>query len=165
MGSSPTLATMKKLSSKNKEALRTEVVSFAKKFVGVPYKYGAKASDAPNFFDCSGFVQYVYSHFGYEIPRSTILQAEFSGKTIKNIKNLEPGDLIYLRGTTGHYNKKFPQGIGHVVMYLGDSEAIHSASKRLKTYPNIIEKGSVKMESLKKIINKSKPIIVIKRIV
>jgi cell wall-associated NlpC family hydrolase len=153
---------MKKLSLKNKDILRQEVISFAKKFVGAPYKYGAKISVAPKYFDCSGFVQYVYNHFGYKIPRSTILQAEFAGKVVKRIK---PGDLIFFRGISGHYNKKFPKGIGHVVLYLGGKKAIHSASRRLKTYPKIVEEGSVKIESIKSVVQKSKPLVVIKRVI
>jgi cell wall-associated NlpC family hydrolase len=153
---------MKKLSPKDKDVLRQKVVSFARKFVGTLYKYGAKISEAPKYFDCSGFVQYIYKHFGYKIPRSTILQAEFAGKVVKNIK---PGDLLFFRGVSGHYNKKFSKGVGHVVLYLGKEKVIHSASKRLRTYPEIVEKGSVKIESLKDVIKKFEPLVVIKRII
>jgi len=148
-----------------KKDLRIAVVEFAKQFVGIPYKYGATSKDAPNAFDCSGFTQYIYSQFDCKIPRSTILQAEFAGKKIGSIKNILPGDLVFLHSTLGHYNKKFPQGIGHVAMYLGNNKAIHATSKRYKTYPNIIEKGSIKIESLSKIIQKRKPLVIIKRIV
>ncbi len=37
------------------------VVSYAEKFLGVPYVYGGTT---PSGFDCSGFVQYVYAHNG-----------------------------------------------------------------------------------------------------
>ena len=139
-----------------------KLIKTAKSLAGRPYKYGAKPSEAPCFFDCSGFIQYLYKRIGYHLPRSTIEQAE-KGTTIKNIKNLKIGDLIFTRGERGHYNKKFPMGIGHIVMYLGNNQAIHAASRRIKTNPKIIEKGEVKIQSLQKIL-KRKDVIVIKRI-
>ena len=39
-----------------------------KHFLGTPYEWGATG---PNTFDCSGFVQYVYAHFGVSTGRST----------------------------------------------------------------------------------------------
>lgn len=156
---------MKKLSSQKKEILRNQVTAFAEKFTGTPYKYGARESEAPKYFDCSSFIQYLYRHFGYEIPRSTILQAEFAGKVIRNIKRLKPGDLIFFRSQLGHYNKKFPRGIGHVAMYLGEGRAIHAASKRFKVYPRVVEKGRVKVEPLGKIARECKPLIVAKRVI
>ena len=139
-----------------------KLLKTAKSLKGRPYKYGAKPSEAPRFFDCSGFIQYLYKQVGYHLPRSTIEQAE-KGITIKNVKNLKIGDLIFTRGERGHYNKKFPMGIGHVLMYLGNNQAIHAASKRIKTNPKIIEKGKVKIESSQKILKRN-DVIVIKRI-
>ncbi len=137
------------------------LIKTAKSLIGRPYKYGAKPSEAPRFFDCSGFIQYLYKQIGYDLPRSTIEQAG-KGQVVKNIKNLQLGDLIFTHGERGHYNKKFPMGIGHVVMYLGNNKVIHASSKRIKSNPKIIEKGRVKIESLKKILKK-KDIVVIKR--
>lgn len=146
------------MENKKKEKLTV----IAKKLVGRPYKYGAKPSEAPHYFDCSSFIQYLYKEIGCNLPRSTIEQAE-KGQIVKNLKNLQSGDLIFLHGTRGHYNKKFPMGIGHVAMYLNENQAIHAASKRIKNSPKIVEKGKVKIEPLTKIL-KRKDIIVIKRI-
>jgi cell wall-associated NlpC family hydrolase len=141
-----------------------ELLAFAKQFVGVPYKYGARASDAPNYFDCSGFVQYVFAHANIAIPRSTIEQAEFAGKKVKDIEHIQPGDLIFVHGTSGHYNKKFPHGIGHVLLYLGGNKVISAASKRVQRYPTIIEEGAVIIEPLGKALAKRLPIVIIKRL-
>lgn len=156
---------MKKLSQKDKNALRLKVVEFAKKFVGIPYKYGALMAEAPKCFDCSGFVKYVFGKKGFEIPRSTIQQAEFSGKKIGDIRKILPGDLMFYRSSSGHFNKKFPNGIGHVVIYLGSNRAIHAKSNRIKSNPKIIEKGSVRIDSIDKISKQSNPLIIIKRII
>ncbi len=139
-----------------------KLLEIAKKLIGRPYKYGARMDEAPRYFDCSGFIKYIYAGIGIELPRSTIEQAEY-GKRINNIKNLRPGDLIFFHGTKGHYNKKFPMGIGHMAMVLDNNEIIHATSKRIKNSPKVVGKGAVKIEPLAK-ISKRKDIIVIKRI-
>ncbi len=139
-----------------------KLIAIAKSLAGRPYKYGAKSSEAPHYFDCSGFIQYIYKIIGIKLPRSTIEQAAI-GREVKNRNAFMPGDLIFLRGKSGHYNKKFPTGIGHVVMYLGDKKIIHASSKRTANRPKIIEIGKVKIEPLGKIL-KRKDIVVIKRI-
>jgi len=149
----------KKITQKEIEKL----IVFAKQFIDIPYKYGATKDDAPNFFDCSGFIQYVFEHFGYTIPRSTIDQAEAIKRTIKDIKKIIPGDLIFLHGEKGHYNKKFPQGIGHVVMFLGDNKIIHATSKRISQKP-IKEVGGVQIDNLNRRIKKD-TIVIIKRLI
>ena len=143
-----------------------ELLSFAKKFVGTPYKYGALMSDAPDYFDCSGFVKYVFAHVGITIPRSTIEQAEFAGKKVRDLKNIQPGDCIFVHGTSGHYNKKFPQGIGHVGIYTEDDAVIHASSRRTNHWPDKIqETGSVRIDPLKTFLKKGGPIVVIKRVI
>ncbi|HMB17434.1 MAG TPA: C40 family peptidase [Candidatus Paceibacterota bacterium] len=142
---------------------KEKLIKLAKELEGTPYKYGAKMKEAPNVFDCSGFIKYLYQQIDKEIPRSTIEQAEFAGEKI-NKENIKPGDLIFFRGSRGHYNKKFPQGIGHVVMYLGDNKIIHAESKRIQHNPKIVEKGQVKTEDLEKVTKRLKPIVIIKRI-
>ena len=134
-----------------------KITDFAKKFVGVPYKYGATMKEAPKFFDCSSFVKYVFGHFGVEVPRSTIEQAEFLKKTVKTKRGLKIGDLLYLHGTRGYYTKKFPQGIGHVVMYIGNGKVIHAGGSG--------RKAGVKIGILFKVIKKGKPLVVIKRVI
>ena len=44
-----------------------DVVSFACRYVGYPYAWAGK--DPSTGFDCSGFVWYVYSQFGYDLNR------------------------------------------------------------------------------------------------
>lgn len=153
---------MKKKNGKTRAQKIEGLITFAKQFVGVPYKYGATMKDAPKYFDCSGFVKYVFEHFGYDIPRSTLLQATYAGK---KVKKPQPGDLIFYRSLRGHYSPKYSQGIGHVVLYLGEGRGIHAISKVYKDYPVRVEKGWVKIQSLKKIQQLEKDIVVIKRII
>ncbi|MEK7512670.1 MAG: C40 family peptidase [Patescibacteria group bacterium] len=110
------------------------VVSIAGSLVGRPYRYGAKPEEAPNFFDCSSFTQYCFKQVGIEIPRSSILQAADPNGTeivpLPDYSNLEPGDLLFMRGTRGFYRDNlFPNRevyVGHVVLYLGNTQIIHA---------------------------------------
>ena len=145
-----------------KESQISKLIFVAKSLIGKPYKYGATMADVPNFFDCSLFTQYIFKQIGVDLPRSTILQAE-AGTEVA-LENIESGDLLFLHGTQGFYNKKFPAGIGHVVLYIGDKKTIHAASERVQENPKVIEQGVVEERELDYVIGKYKPIIVIKRI-
>lgn len=65
------------------------LVSYARQFTGTPYVYGGTT---PAGFDCSGFVQYVYSQFGYSLPRTSGAQAAV-GHRISGAE-AQPGDLV-----------------------------------------------------------------------
>jgi cell wall-associated NlpC family hydrolase len=149
----------KKLSLKEKEALRKRLVYFARKHLGKPYKYGAKPWEAPKFFDCSSFTQYLYKRIGIELPRTALEQAHLGKKV--NIKDgLEVGDLIFIKGGWGHYDPKFPQGIGHVAIYVGDGKVIHAKWKKNKDGS---DDGKVEEWPVEKLL-KRKDLVVIKRI-
>ncbi|HEX6845699.1 MAG TPA: NlpC/P60 family protein, partial [Chitinophagaceae bacterium] len=45
------------------------LVAFGKSLVGTPYLYAS--SDPSKGFDCSGFITYVFNHFGIAVPRSS----------------------------------------------------------------------------------------------
>ncbi len=62
------------------------------KYVGTPYRYGGCT---PRGFDCSGLIYYVYSGFGYNLPRETKDQVK-SGRPVSR-KNLSPGDLVFFK--------------------------------------------------------------------
>ncbi len=141
---------------RKRERLQKRLVYFAKKHLGKPYKYGAKLHEAPKIFDCSSFIQYLYKRIGIDLPRSALDQAHL-GKLI-NLKkeNLQPGDLIFIKGSWGHYNPEFPKGIGHVFMYVGDGKVIHAKWQK-------VSGGRVREDEVKKIL-KREDLIVIKRI-
>ena len=77
----------------------SNVVSFAESLVGVPYVYGGTT---PSGFDCSGFVQYIYSHFGVNLPRTTTQQENYG--TQIPVSQAQPGDLYFWgpKGATYH---------------------------------------------------------------
>ena len=71
------------------------LVAFGKSLVGTPYLYAS--SDPQKGFDCSGFITYVFNHFGIAVPRSSV---DFTnvGKEIPTAI-ARSGDLILFTGT------------------------------------------------------------------
>lgn len=95
----------------------SSIVSYAKSFLGCAYEYGAAG---PNAFDCSGFTQYVYKHFGKSIPRNSA--AQYSSCTKISKSSLQPGDLVFFTSSGS--------GVGHVAIYMGNGQIIHAANSR-----------------------------------
>ena len=93
-----------------------DIVAYAKKYLGYDYVYGG--SSPKTGFDCSGFTQYVYKHFGYTISRSSVSQATNGTKVAK--KDLQPGDLVI-------YKNHSLTRIGHVGIYIGNNKMIHAS--------------------------------------
>ncbi|KAA8664189.1 C40 family peptidase, partial [Clostridium sp. HV4-5-A1G] len=87
-----------------------DVVNYALSFLGVPYVWGGTS---PEGFDCSGFVQYVYAHFGVNIPRVSQEQQNFGIPVQRG--ELQPGDLVFF-GTPAY----------HVGMYIGNGKFIEA---------------------------------------
>jgi cell wall-associated NlpC family hydrolase len=74
------------------------VFAVAKKYVGIKYRFGGSS---PAGFDCSGYIQFVYSQFGISLPHSVSGQAA-RGKPIR-LKDAKPGDLVIMAGHNGFY--------------------------------------------------------------
>jgi len=72
-----------------------QVIAYARSLNGVPYKYGS--TDSAQGFDCSGFITYVFNHFGIRVPRQSV---DFTpvGRDI-DLNNARPGDLVLFTGT------------------------------------------------------------------
>jgi peptidoglycan DL-endopeptidase CwlO len=85
------------------------VVGIAMQYLGVPYVWGGSS---PSGFDCSGFVMYVYAQVGVSLPHYT--GAQWAMGVPVSESDLEPGDLVFF------------DGLGHVGIYIGGGEFIHS---------------------------------------
>ncbi|MDB5222596.1 MAG: hypothetical protein JWN83_1263 [Chitinophagaceae bacterium] len=99
------------------------VVAFAESLMGTPYKYAS--TDPAAGFDCSGFITYVFSHFGIKVPRSSI---DFTnvGKEVA-VQDAKRGDIILFTGTDS--TERFVGHMGIVVSNQnGELQFIHSSS-------------------------------------
>lgn len=122
----------------------TEVTDYACSFIGNPYVWGG--TDPNTGADCSGFVQYVYAHFGVSLPRVSRDQVK-SGITIASIEQAQPGDLIFWsdNGTDS--------GVYHVAIYLGNNLLVHASNSA--PYPA----GGIKVSNVYGTIYKIKRVV------
>ncbi|MEZ5027084.1 MAG: C40 family peptidase [Chitinophagales bacterium] len=101
---------------------------FAKKQLGVPYKYAAE-DPKQGGLDCSGFLYYVFGHFNIKVPRTSNDYLNFGSIVSKN--KIQKGDVLVFTGS----NAKSKVG-GHVGIVLennnGSISFIHSASGNKK---------------------------------
>ena len=89
---------------------QAHVVRFARRFLGVPYRYGGTSPSSG--FDCSGFTRFVYAHFGIVLPHCS--GASSTSAAASRARRLRPGDLVFF------------DGLGHVGIYVGGGRFIHA---------------------------------------
>ncbi len=97
----------------------SDVVNYANGFIGYPYVLN---THGPNSFDCSGFVYYVYKHFG--ITLSTASSDYYNkptnyGTKITSESSAQPGDVCVWSGHVGIYS-----GNGQVINALNPSRGV-----------------------------------------
>ncbi len=89
-----------------------QIAQYAVQFVGCPYSWGGRTPDG---FDCSGFVSYVYEHFGITLSRVAQDQAN-DGIAVEG--DLQPGDILCFYSGSSY--------IGHVGIYIGFGNFVHA---------------------------------------
>ena len=95
--------------------LRFELVKTAKRFIGVPYRWGGE--DSKNGFDCSGLTMVSYRLNGLNLPRNSRAQYR-AGQAVKK-RDLRQGDLVFFATKGG-------TRVTHVGMYVGAGKFIHA---------------------------------------
>jgi cell wall-associated NlpC family hydrolase len=93
------------------------ILNIAKKYAGVPYKWGG--TNPASGLDCSGYTQLVFRQAGINLPRVSRDQFAWAskyGKVVNGVGNARPGDLVF-------YSKNgSPSGIHHVGIYAGNGK-------------------------------------------
>lgn len=93
------------------------IVEYAKQYL--QYKYVSGGASPSTGFDCSGFTQYVYKHFGISLYRSS--KDQIKNGVVVEKSDLQPGDLVIFNNDTN-------TAIGHVGIYVGDGNFIHASN-------------------------------------
>lgn len=89
----PDTATAAQLTEMFKPNLRTDMIDFAKQFLGLSYRYAGRT--AKTGFDCSGFTHYIMKNFDINI--STCSRAQVAEGVKVLLKDVKSGDLIFFR--------------------------------------------------------------------
>ncbi len=96
---------------------RRQIVDYAATLLGCKYVYGGTT---PSGFDCSGYVRYVFKHFGVNLTRTSYNQYAESVHISKS--DLNVGDLVFFSQSRGSSK------VGHVGIYVGGGQFIHAAA-------------------------------------
>lgn len=102
------------VSSSSTTATNSNVVSIAKKYIGVPYVFGGST---PSGFDCSGFIYYVFKKSGKSISRAT---AAGYYNLAEKVTSPQVGDLVFFSNT-------YKAGVSHVGIYVGNGQMISAS--------------------------------------
>ena len=92
-----------------------QIVAFAEQLLGTPYVWAGSSTSG---FDCSGFVSYVFKNFGYTVNRTAA--SMYTNGVAVDKSELQIGDAVFFASSS--------ESIGHVGIYIGDGEFIHSSS-------------------------------------
>jgi len=103
------------------QTLRDKIIALAKSKIGSPYKYGETGS---HFFDCSGFVYYLFKEQNISIERTSLAQSK-GGNEI-NRTQIQRGDMVFFDTSSKGY-------VNHSGIYLGEDKFIHASSGRAKS--------------------------------
>ena len=92
------------------------LLSTASEYIGTPYRRGGVSPSSG--FDASGFVRFVFSMLGVNLPRTSSDQARVGQPVRTDWRAIAPGDLVMFEDDGG---------ISHVAIYVGRGRIIHSS--------------------------------------
>jgi cell wall-associated NlpC family hydrolase len=107
-------------------AKRDSLVLYALQQLGTNYCYAG--TTPATGFDCSGFVQYVFTHFHVPVPHSTALLINV-GRPVPRAQ-AQPGDIVVFTGTAKTSSTPGHAGIVVTAGPEGPLRFVHSSSAR-----------------------------------
>lgn len=110
------------------DRVTARVVEIALESIGTPYEWGGTDE---NGFDCSGLIQFAYAKLGIRVPRRSTAQMRAGSPVAPDPTQLRPGDVL-------GFSYDSSRSTGHVGLYIGADEFIHSSSSgvRISTLDN-----------------------------
>lgn len=101
------------------------LIRTARRYLGVPYKFGARPYPTSRRFDCSSYSQYVFGKYGIKLHRISRNQAK-QGVYVSR-KKLRKGDLLFF-SVPGRF--KSNKVVGHIGIYIGNGRIINTYSNK-----------------------------------
>jgi cell wall-associated NlpC family hydrolase len=98
--------------------LREAIVTTARRYVGVPYRWGGESPRTG--FDCSGLTMVVYRINGLDLPRSSKQQWRVGISIDRH--QLRKGDLVFFATSGG-------SKVSHVGIYTGANKFLHAPGR------------------------------------
>ncbi|UOF89450.1 NlpC/P60 family protein [Fodinisporobacter ferrooxydans] len=92
-----------------------QMIQFSEKYLGTPYVFGGTSTSG---FDCSGFIQFVFSQNGMQLPRTAAQMFQLGTP----VSELQPGDLVFF--------STYAPGASHVGIYIGNRQFISATTSR-----------------------------------
>ena len=110
--------------------LGSRVVQEAKRYLGVPYRWGG--TDPATGLDCSGLVQQAYENLGIKVPRVSRDQAR-AGEPVASLAEARPGDLVAFGSPVDHIGIYAGDGMMVVAPQTGDVVKLQAIGSRTPT--------------------------------
>ncbi len=127
------------LSRKGFSVVEVDLIKLARDCVGSSkYRRGAKLTEAPDVFDCSSFIKWLYGECGIWLPRRSVQQSE-CGERVK-LEDITAGDVIFTSSKINYYRDDPALGIGHVGIATNEWTVVHAANKRVDVIESSMDK-------------------------
>ncbi|MCM3718552.1 peptidoglycan-binding protein [Fictibacillus phosphorivorans] len=104
------------------DQITINVIANAAELMGTPYVWGGATTKG---FDCSGFIQYIYSKAGVSLPRTV---AQMWNAT-NMVSKPSVGDLVFF--------ETYTTGPSHAGIYIGNNQFVHAGSSTGVTISNL----------------------------
>ena len=118
------------------DALETDFVAVAERFMGTPYLWGGKSSLG---IDCSGLVQTALATGGIKAPRDADMQEAALGSPVAitpDLTGLQRGDLVFWKGHVGIMLDAKTLLHANGFMMLTGTEPLRTAAERILAKEN-----------------------------
>jgi cell wall-associated NlpC family hydrolase len=126
------------------------IITTGLQFLGTPYLFGAKAGQTATF-DCSSFTEYAFGQHKVKLPRVSRQQSTV-GKDVP-LDQLRKGDLLFFT-TPARKKKTGLDHIGHVAIYLGSNQVLHTYRVGIGVTVTTLDAGwKSRLVSAKRVLN------------